>query len=58
MQEVEEIDDLLHGKGGTGLLAIPKGRISNKDFFGRGDGDDFVVEIDPTDFIVGENIAL
>src|SRR5271157_2054448 len=58
MQEVEEVHNLLYREGRTGLLAIAKGRVGNKEFFGRGDRDDLMVEIDAADLIIGENVAL
>jgi hypothetical protein len=58
VQEVEKVYDLLNGEGGPGLLTITEGSVGDKDFLGRGDGDDFMVKIDATDLLIGEDIPL
>ena len=55
MEHVEEVDNLLHRVGRPGLLPVPKSGIGNKDLFGRIDEDEFVVELDPADLVVGKD---
>ena len=55
MKHVEEVDDLLHRIRRPGLLPVPEGGIGNKDLFGRIDKDEFVVEFDPANLVVGKD---
>jgi len=54
----EEIGDLLDAVGGTRLLPVAERRVRDEDLRGGIDGKQAVIEVDPADFIVGEDVFL
>ena len=57
-EEIKNLKYLFHRIRGPGLLAVPKGGVGDPELIGRVDGYKLVVEVDPADFLVGENIPL
>ena len=53
-----EVDDLLDGVRRPSLLPIPEGRIGNENFFGRLNGNNPMVEVDPADLFIGKDFLL
>ena len=58
MEDLVEVDDLLHGVGRPRLLAVPEGRIGNEDLLRRIDEDELVVKFDPGDLVVRKNMPV
>jgi hypothetical protein len=56
VQEVEDVADLLQGVGRSGLLAVAEGRVRDEDRIGRPAHDHDVVEADPADVLVREEL--
>ena len=58
VEEIKKVDDLLDRKRRSGLLSVPKRGIRDEPVGGRGDRENFMVKIDPANFVVRENRAL
>jgi len=58
VEEIEKIDDLPDGEGGSGLLSVPERGIRYETVGGGGNRKNFVIEIDPANLIIRENRPL
>jgi hypothetical protein len=58
MEHIIEVNNLLHGVRGPGLLPVPESRIGDEDLFRRIGIDKLIVKGDPANFFVREDVSI